>query len=79
MTIVAPKHVHVILVDDAGVRMPRAGTTLRIHGIQLLPRSRLNTVLVEVVNSIVAIVSPKDVDAPTVHNCSVSVTGAGRL
>ena len=56
--------------------MPRAWTTLWIHWVQLLPRSRLDAVLVKVINSIVAIVPSENVDAATMHHCSVPVTRA---
>lgn len=79
MPIVAAKDVHVVLVDDARVRVARAGPLLGIQWLQLLPSARLDAVLVEVINSVVAIVATEDVDAATVNHSCVAVSGARRL
>ena len=54
-------------------------TRLWIQGLLLLPSSLLDAVSVEVVHSIVAIISSEDVDAAAMHDCSVAITRRWRL
>ena len=74
MAIIATKHVHVVLINYTGMRMTRAWSLLRIQRLKLLPCARLNAISVEVVNSVVAVVTTENVDASAVDYSCVAVT-----
>lgn len=73
MTIVATKDIHVIFVDDGGVRVTRAWTLLGVDGFELLPGAKIDVVAVEIVDSVVAVISSEDVNAATVYDRRVSI------
>ena len=59
--------------------MSWARPLLRIQRFQLLPGARLDTISMEIVNSIVPIVPTEDVNASAVDHSSVSISGTGWL
>ena len=79
MAVISTEHIHVVLIDDAGVRVARAGSLLRIQRLKLLPGARLDAISVEVIDSVVAVVAAEDVDAAAVNDGRVAVTWARRL
>ena len=79
MAIIAAKDIHVVFVDHRGVRMTRAWTLLGVDGLELLPCAELDVVAVEIVDSVVAVISTEDVNAATMDDSRVSIPRAGRL
>ena len=76
VSIVATKDVHVILIDNTRVRMPRTRTLLRVKWLKLLPRARLNAIAMEVINTVITIVASEYIDAPSMDYSCVSITRA---
>ena len=79
MAVIPAEYVHVVLIDDTRVGVARAGSLLRIQWLQLLPGARLDAISMEVIDSVVAVVATKDVDAAAMDDGSVPVTWAWRL
>ena len=75
MTIVAPKHIHVIFKNHGWVWVSWAWTRLWILRLHQTPTVVLDAIAVEVVNSVIAIVPSKDIYWPVMDNCSVSIAG----
>lgn len=79
MSVIAAEDVHVVLVDHCGMRVTGARPSLGIQRLHQVPRTVLDAVPVEVVDSVVAIVSTEDVDAAIMDNCGVPVPWRRRL
>ena len=79
MSVIAAEDVHVVLVDHCGMRVTGARPSLGIQRLHQVPRTVLDAVPVEVVDSVVAIVSTKDVDAAIMDNRGVPVPRRWRL
>ena len=70
MAVIPAEYVHVVLIDDTRVGVARAGSLLRIQWLQLLPGARLDAISMEVIDTVVAVVATKDIDAASVdHSC----------
>ena len=70
VSVISAKDVHAVLKNDAGMGVSWAGTLLWIQRLELLPGVRLDAVSMEVINSVVAVVATKDIDAASVdHSC----------
>ena len=78
VAIVATKYIHVVIIDDAGVRVARTWALLWVKRIDLLPLASLNTVFVEVINPVVSIIAAKNVDLARMHHCCVAIARTGR-
>ena len=52
----------------------RAGALLGIQWLKLLPGVRLDAISVEVINTVVAVVATKDIDAASVDHSGVSIS-----
>ena len=76
VAVIASKHVHVVIVDHAGVRVARTRTLLWVKRVDLLPLSSLDAVFVEVIDSVVSVVAAKNVDLTRMDDCGVTVTRA---
>ena len=79
VSIIPAKHVHAVLENDAGVRVPWAGTLLRIQWFELLPSVRLDAVSVEVIDPVVPVITTKDINAAAVDHSGVTVSWTRRL
>ena len=59
--------------------MAGAWTLFGVDWLELLPGAKLDVVAVEIVNSVIAVISTEDVNAATVYDSRVSIPRAGRL
>ena len=74
VSIVSAKHVHAVLENDAGMGVSWAGALLGIQWLKLLPGVRLNAISMEVINTVIAVVATKDIDAASVDHSGVSIS-----
>ena len=74
MSVISTKHVHAVLEYDAGMGVSWAGALLGIQWLKLLPGVRLDAISMEVINTVVAVVATKDIDAASVDHSSVSIS-----
>ena len=74
MSIIATEDIHVVLVYDGRMRMPGTRSSFRVQRLHQVPSAILNAVPVEVINSVVPIITSKYVDAAIMHNCGVTIS-----
>ena len=79
VAIISSEDVHVVLVDDAGVRVSGAGALFGVKRLELLPCARLYAISMEVINSIITIVATENINAASVDHRCVPVARARRL
>ena len=68
-----------VLVDYCWVWMSRTWTGLRVQRLHQIPSAILNAIPMEIVNSVVAIVSTKYVDASIMYDSSMTISRRWRL
>ena len=73
VSVIPAKDVHAVLENDTGMGVSWAGTLFWIQWLKLLPGVRLDAVSMEVINSVVAVVATKDIDAASVDYSSVTI------
>ena len=79
MSVISAKDVHAVLENDTGMGVSWAGALLWIQWLKLLPGIRLDAVSMEVINSVVAVVATKDIDAASVDHGCVTISRTRRL
>ena len=73
MSVISTKYVHTVLENDAGMGVSWAGALLGIQWLKLLPGVRLNAISMEVINTVIAVVATKDIDAASVNHGCVTI------
>lgn len=73
VSIIASKNVQLIIIDNGRVWMTRRGTSLRISDLLHAPLARVNTISMEIINSIETVIPPEYVYLPLIDDGSVPV------
>ena len=76
--VIAAEDEHGVLEDHGRVAVPGRGRLLSLVAEDLLPRVVVDVVLIEVIDSVEAVIAAEDEDASRVDDGDVSVPGRGR-
>ena len=78
MTVIAPKNIELIIVDDSTVRVAGTRSSLRIRDVLEGPLARIYIISVKVIYSVKAVISTKNVYLALVNYSGMSISRGGR-